>query len=81
MVKYGNIYYIERRRVVKKVRINKKYGEWYYKKEISYDVEFPIYHFWNNNGECYTVAVYSQMLECCKEPTKEAREQYIRIYG
>lgn len=65
---------------MKKIRVNKKYGEWFYEKETSYDLEFPIYHFWNNE-ECYTVASYFQMLECIKEPTKEAREKYIQIYG
>lgn len=32
---------------MKKVRVNKKYGVWYYEKETSYDLEFSIYHFWN----------------------------------
>lgn len=66
---------------MKKVRINKKYGEWFYEKETSYDIEFPIYHFWNNEGEEYTTATYHQMLECVKESTKEEREKYIKIYG
>lgn len=67
---------------MKKVRVNKKYGIWHYEKEISYDVEFPIYSFWNEDKtEKYTVCIYSQMLECIKEPTKEAREKFIKIYG
>ena len=67
---------------MKKVRVNEKYGVWYYEKETSYDLEFPIYHFWNEEKtECYTVCRYSQILECIKEGTKEAREKYIEIYG
>lgn len=67
---------------MKKVRVNKNYGVWYYKKETSHDLEFPIYEFWNEEKtECYSVCVYSQILECIKQDTKEAREKYIKIYG
>ena len=67
---------------MKKVRINKKYGEWFYKKELSYDLDFPIYVFWNKeNTEQYSVCKYSQIIECIKEETKENRERYIKIYG
>lgn len=67
---------------MKKVRINKKYDVWYYEKIKLNELEFPIYHFWNENkSECYSVCLYSQILECIKEPTKEARERYIKIYG
>lgn len=67
---------------MKKVRVNIKYGEWFWEKENpNHDLVFPIYHFWNNDGEYYTVVLYHQILECIKEPTKEAREKYIKIYG
>ena len=66
----------------KKVRVNKKYGTWYYEKEVSHDLEFSIYHFWNEEGtEGYTVCMYSQILECIKEGSKEKREEYIKVYG
>lgn len=66
----------------KKVRVNKKYGGWYYEKETAYDLEFPCYSFWNEEKtECYVVWLYHQILECIKQDTKEAREEYIRIYG
>jgi len=67
---------------MKKVRVNKKYGEWYYEKETSYDLEFPIYHLWNaDKTEEYTLCVFNQIKELIKEPTKELREKYIQIYG
>ena len=67
---------------MKKVRVNKKYGVWYYEKETAYDLEFPIYHFWNEEKtEYYSTCIYSQILECIKEGTKEKREEYIKIYG
>lgn len=67
---------------MKKVRVNKKYGIWYYEKQTSYDLEFPIYEFWNKEKtEYYVVSLYSQVLECIREGTKEAREKYIEIYG
>ena len=67
---------------MKKVRVNKKYGIWYYEKEEpNYDLEFSLYTFWNEiKKECYCVASYRQMLECIKEPTKELREKYIDTY-
>lgn len=65
-----------------KVRINEKYGVWFYNKIEESELEFPIYEFWNEDrSEEYSVCKYSQMLECIKEPTKELREEYIRIYG
>lgn len=67
---------------MKKVRVNKKYGIWYYEKETADDLEFPVYRFWNEEKtESYSVCVYSQILECIKEGTKEKREEYIKIYG
>lgn len=67
---------------MKKVRISKKYGVWFYKKIQERELEFAVYEFWNEEGsEKYSVCKYSQMLECIKEPTKELREKYIRIYG
>lgn len=66
---------------MKKVRISKKYGMWFYKKEQDYDMEFPIYMVWNDNGECYRLGSYDDMITCIKEPTKEKRESYERIYG
>lgn len=67
---------------MKKVRLNKEYGVWFYNKIEERELEFPVYEFWNENkSEQYSVCKYSQMLECIKEPTKEAREEYIRIYG
>ena len=67
---------------MKRVRVNKKYGIWYYEKQTSYDLEFPIYEFWNEEKtEYYVVSLYSQILECIREGTKEARERYIEIYG
>lgn len=66
---------------MKKVRVNKQYGEWFYEKETGYDLEQPIYHFHNKDkSECYTVWLYHQMFECIKQPTKEAREQYLITY-
>lgn len=67
---------------MKRVRVNKKYGIWYYEKQTSYDLEFPIYEFWNKEKtEYYVVSLYSQVLECIREGTKEKREEYIKIYG
>ena len=67
---------------MKRVRVNKTYGEWFYEKEKSYDLEYPIYHFWNKEKtEYYSVCAYHQMLECIKEPTKKDREKYIQVYG
>lgn len=67
---------------MKKVKVAKKYGEWFYEKETSHDLEFPIYHVYNEDkSEKYTVCIYHQILELVKEPTKQDREKYIQIYG
>ena len=67
---------------MKKVRVNEKYGVWYYNKIEESELEFAVYEFWNEDkSECYSVAMYSQILECIKEGTREAREKYIEIYG
>ena len=66
---------------MKKLRVNKQYGNWYYNKIREADLEFPIYEFWNEDKtECYIVALYSQMLEVVKESSKELREEYIKFY-
>lgn len=67
---------------MKKVRVNEKYGVWFYNKIEERELEFPVYEFCNEDkSEQYSVCKYSQMLECIKEGTKEAREKYIQIYG
>lgn len=55
---------------------------WFYNKIQERELEFAVYEFWNEDkSEQYSVCVFSQILECIKQPTKEAREEYIRIYG
>lgn len=67
---------------MKKVKVNKKYGVQFYNKIEERELEFPIYEFWKEDkSESYTVCVYRQILECIKRPTKEEREEYIKIYG
>ena len=29
---------------MKKVRVNKKYGEWFYQKVKEFDIDFPLYY-------------------------------------
>lgn len=66
---------------MKKVKISKEYGTWFYEKEQDEDMEFAVYKFWNETGECYILGTYRAMIDCIKEPTKEARELFERIYG
>lgn len=67
---------------MKKVRINKKYGAWFYEKARDYDMEFCVYVVKSEDGkETYTLGNYADMIACIKEPTKELRERYERIYG
>ena len=67
---------------MKKVRVNEKYGVWFYNKIQESELEFAVYKFWNEDkSEQYSVCVFSQILECIKQPTKEAREEYIKVYG
>lgn len=67
---------------MKKVRINKKYGNWYYEKKKDCDMEFNVYNVVSEDGkESYTLGYYRDMIACIKEPTKELREKYERIYG
>ncbi len=64
------------------MKINKKTDIWYWKKIKENELEFPIYEFWNQDkSEYYSICIFSQMLDCIEEPTKEAREKYIKIYG
>lgn len=67
---------------MKKLRVNKKYGEWYYEKEFEPDMRFPIYCVTNKEKtECYRLGFYQDVLSLVKEPTKELRKEYERIYG
>ena len=67
---------------MKKVRISKEYGVWYYNKIVENDMEFAIYEFWNEEGtEGYTVCMFKQINECIKQGSKEAREEYIKLFG
>ena len=67
---------------MKKVRVNKKYGNWFYEKVRDYDMEFCVYVVESEDGkETYTLGSYADMVACIKEPTKELREKCERIYG
>lgn len=45
-------------------------------------MRFPIYCVTNKEKtECYRLGFYQDVLALVKEPTKELREEYERIYG
>lgn len=66
---------------MKKVKIAKEFGTWFYEKEKDEEMEFYIYKVWNEAGEVYRLGTYRSMIDCIKEPTKEKRELFVRIYG
>ena len=66
----------------KKLRVNKKYGIWYYTKYKDTDMELYVYEVTKDDKtESYTLGNYQDVISCVKEPTKELREKYERIYG
>lgn len=65
---------------MKKLRVNKKYGEWYYDTYKDYNMEFSVYEV-TNGKESYKLESYADVMALVKEPTKENREKFERIYG
>ena len=56
----------------------RKYDVWYWEKIKGNELGLHI-KFWNEDkSECYSVCTLSQMLDCLKKPTKEAREKFIK---
>ena len=68
----------------KVLKINKKYGEWFYKKEKDYDMEFAVYYVYGKdaNGveDNWSSPSFEEIRNFCKL-NKDDREKYKRIYG
>lgn len=69
---------------MKKVRVNKKYGEWFYRKEIDLeDNKNYMYYFEGHdiNGKYWTWSTpfYNEILDFIKADDK-TKEDYIRYY-
>ena len=47
---------------MKKVRIEKKYGEWMYEKVIESDMEFPMWKLYNDHGFIDCFCCYNDMI-------------------
>ena len=66
------------------LRINKKYGKWFYKKEKEYDMEFPVYYVYGADSDGIKDSWSSPSFEeirCFCRLNKDDREEYKRIYG
>lgn len=64
---------------LKKVKVKKEYGEWYYLKYQDGDLDAPIYEIYNADKKYQTtVGAFNQVREYCMADDKE---EYIRIYG
>lgn len=67
---------------MKKLRVNKKYGVWYYEKIKDIGMGWYMYSVQSEDGkEHYILGSYSDMVACIKESTKEDRKKFERMYG
>lgn len=69
---------------MKKVRINKSYGEWFYRKEIDLmSKEDYMYYFYGTDSKgtewSWSTPFYTEMLEFIKSNDKD-KENYINCY-